>query len=426
MVRRMVFGRGVRTHAVDTAVQKQLGSTTDWRGTPLLYLAPGDVTKGRIEPIYWMQTCRAFSQQKLRVHLIALRVAAPDAVDPADVWAHFGFEQSFRVSRVPTPLRTDSSTLAFQASASAVSAAVAARLALRSRHGRGIVYTKSPALLGALARARPLLPRGISLVLELHALPSLRARRATRSADLLLASSSKLAHDLHVLFEIEPERIQVEPPLAPITDPTVSRSDARARLGLPAHAVIGCYSGKLLEAQIEFLLQATVHLLQLLPGFKLMLVGGNPRARAAIRDRTRALGISGAVDVVGFVPPASVRLYQAAADVLLLHLMRSTPAWEYAMPAKAFDYMAAGRPIVSTAFPLSGEVFGVGHARAVTVEDHDPRAFATAVLDVVNDPTASEAMAQRAATWVAARTWGDRAARVLTTLGPTGGRGHHS
>ena len=32
----------------------------------MLFLAPGDVRKGRVEPIFWMQTCRAFAERDMQ------------------------------------------------------------------------------------------------------------------------------------------------------------------------------------------------------------------------------------------------------------------------------------------------------------------------------------------------------------------------
>ena len=56
----------------------------------LLFLAPGDVRKARVEPISWMRTCEAFAARGLRVTLVTLRVRYPDAVNREAIWDHFG------------------------------------------------------------------------------------------------------------------------------------------------------------------------------------------------------------------------------------------------------------------------------------------------------------------------------------------------
>jgi glycosyltransferase involved in cell wall biosynthesis len=78
--------------------------------------------------------------------------------------------------------------------------------------------------------------------------------------------------------------------------------------------------------------------------------------------------------------------------------------------------MAVGRPIVATDFPLADEVFGSDGQRAVRVPDHDPEAFARAVVDTLSLPDGGRAMTQRAAEWVRGRTWASRADAVLQAL----------
>ena len=76
----------------------------------LLFLAPGDVTKGRVEPIAWMRTCEAYAQAGLAVTLVTLRVRRPDAISDGEVWTHFGIDQSFTIRSLPTLLASDSPT----------------------------------------------------------------------------------------------------------------------------------------------------------------------------------------------------------------------------------------------------------------------------------------------------------------------------
>jgi glycosyltransferase involved in cell wall biosynthesis len=382
----------------------------------LVYLAPGDVTKGRIEPIYWMQTCCAFAEHGLNVHLVALRVRMPDAIDPSEIWDHFGV-RPFRLTRVPTLLSAESTTFAFQFWAASISTAAALTVAASRRGHRGttVIYSKSPALLSGFVNLRPILPRRLVLVMELHALPTTRATGMARRADLIVASSTKLADDLVDAFRIDRSKILVEQPVAPVDAAPIPKAEARAKLGISADSTVACYTGKFVDDQIDFLLRSAIPLKQTLERFRLLLVGGNPRARCWVARRARDLGVSDVVQMPGFVPPSRVRLYQAAADVLLLHLAESAGTWQHATPAKAFDYMAAGRPIVSTSFPLFSEVFGCDGSRAVRVE-HDPEQYADAVVRTLAAPDVGVAMAQRAADWISSRSWQKRTERVLAAL----------
>jgi glycosyltransferase involved in cell wall biosynthesis len=371
-----------------------------------------------------MQTCRAFAEHGVSVHLVALRSRLPDAVDASQIWNHFGISERFRLTRLPTLLRNGSSPLVFQFWATMASIGAALGLILRRIPERATaVYSKSPALLIGFIALRPLLPRRTVLVLELHALPTARAKRVIRRADLVVVSSAKLAAALVRAFRVDENRILLEPPVAPVEGPPLSKADARTKLGLAVDWTIACYTGKMIEEQIDFLLRAAIVLKGRLPWFRLVLVGGNPRAREWVTRRTLDLNISDVVQLAGFVPPAEVRLYQAAADVLLFHMTRSTATWEHATPAKAYDYMAAGRPIVATSFPLFSEVFGEHGCRAVQVTEHDPNRYADAVVQMLEDVDDAEAMARRAMKWVSGRSWRSRTERVLDALESHDGRG---
>src|SRR2546425_1100985 len=58
----------------------------------VLFLAPGDVAKGRVEPISWMQTCHAYAEHSEQVVLGTVQVRRPDAPAADRVWDHYGIE----------------------------------------------------------------------------------------------------------------------------------------------------------------------------------------------------------------------------------------------------------------------------------------------------------------------------------------------
>ena len=196
----------------------------------LLFLAPGDVRKARVEPISWMRTCEAFAARGLRVTLATLRVRYPDAVRSEAVWGHFGIPPSFRIRMLPTPLRRDSSTRAYRLwgglASTALAIAVIGRLAFRRR--RLIVYSRSPIMLTPFSLLRRLLPRGRqpTLVHETHAMPAESTWRILRRADLLVVNSRRLEADLATRVGIRPERI-LHAPLPPTRRCVLVRSRKR-------------------------------------------------------------------------------------------------------------------------------------------------------------------------------------------------------
>jgi len=389
--------------------------------TDLLFLAPGDVRKARVEPISWMRTCQAFAARGLRVTLVTLRVQYPDAVTREAIWDHFSVPPSFRIRILPTPLRRDSSTRAFRfwgglASAALAIAVLLSRLALR-RPGL-IVYARSPIMLTPFSLLRRFLPRGRRprLVYETHTLPPRQTWRILRRTDLLVVNSRKLETDLVTRVGIRPERILHAP--LPAFAPVRPRpkAEARAELGLPGAVPIACYSGKMLEGQCEFLLEVARLTRARVDGFQMMLVGGNPDILPRLRARVVEDGLEDAVILAGFVEPARVGAYQSAADVLVFHMDSDLPHFPYCTPAKGFDYQAAGRPIVARDIPLFDEVFGADGERAIRVTTATPEAFSEAIQNALLMEPEHRAMAERAMSWIAGRTWQARTDAVVDAI----------
>jgi len=284
------------------------------------------------------------------------------------------------------------------------------------RGGDLVVYSRSPALAAPFALLRRLLPssRRPRLVLETHTLPPQRLRRLLRSVDLVVVNSLRLRNDAIAAFGLERDRV-LHAPLGPFNDvsPHAIR-EAREELGLPLNARFACYSGKMVESQTEFLLQTATRLRE--SGVRLLLVGGNPSILEWTRRRIGELGLGDTVIAAGFVEPSRVALYQAAADVLVLHMDHGFTHFPYATPAKSYEYMAARRPIVATDIPLSDEVFGPDGERAIRIAERTPGALAAGIVSALELPDGGSAMTERAATFVRDRSWARRVDALLEAL----------
>ena len=82
---------------------------------------------------------------------------------------------------------------------------------------------------------------------------------------------------------------------------------------------------------------------------------------AAYREKAAQAGLEN-VTFTGFIPNARLPLYQAAADILLMPYGRAIAgssggnSAEICSPMKLFDYMGAGRAILSSDLPVIHEV----------------------------------------------------------------------
>jgi glycosyltransferase involved in cell wall biosynthesis len=124
--------------------------------------------------------------------------------------------------------------------------------------------------------------------------------------------------------------------------------------------------------------------------------------------------------MTGFVKHESIPLYQAAADVLLMPYSRSIEASsgqdiaEVINPMKMFEYMAAGRGIISADLDSIREVLNEGNA--VLVEPGDFGKWKVEIESLFADEPRRLALGAQARKDVEQLTWVKREERVMEML----------
>jgi len=394
------------------------------RPDSLLFLAPGDVRKARVEPISWMKTCAAFADQGIDVTLVTLRIRMPDAVPRDAIWGHFGVAPVFSVWMLPSALTQSSSKAAFRLWAGVLATAIAVGVMLRATltGHRPLIYARSLVMMAPVDALRRFVPRSRrpALVFETHVLPVRSNWGLVRRADLVVANSQRLRDDLVSELDLPAERVVCAPlpPYAQI-EPT-DRVTARSELGLKQDASIICYAGKMFEELNELLLRTGAVLRDRRPPVQLMLVGGNPEILRWTRERITAEGLDGWLTLAGFVPPHQVGVYMSAADVLLFVMLPSQEHFEYCTPAKGLDYQAVGRPIVALDIPLFDEVFGRDGERAIKIARPEPSLLADGIEAALSLGREGQAMSARAQRFAGSRSWEHRVSHVMKSLAELG------
>ena len=161
------------------------------------------------------------------------------------------------------------------------------------------------------------------------------------------------------------------------------RAEARARLGVGDARVVMFLGTPRGHKGVEDLVEATTGL----DGARLVLVGARPDSTAARRWAAREH-----VKMVGEIPFDDVPRYLVAADVVAVP-QRATSDTLGQVPAKLFDAMALGRPIVSTAVSMIPEILeGCG----VLVPPADPTALRMALGRLLDDPAGAAELGRRA------------------------------
>ena len=189
-------------------------------------------------------------------------------------------------------------------------------------------------------------------------------------------------------------------------------AEARRQLNLKAGLTVGFtghfYAGRGMDLLFE--------LARALPDVNFLWAGGTPDAVDEWRAKLNAVRASN-VALTGFIENSRLPLYQAAADILLMPYGRAISASsgqdiaEVINPMKMFDYMAAGRAIVTADLPVIREV--LDESRAVFCEPGNVEAWISAIKKLFADEKQRASLSINARKTIEKYTWLSRAQHAL-------------
>jgi D-inositol-3-phosphate glycosyltransferase len=219
------------------------------------------------------------------------------------------------------------------------------------------------------------------------------------SVTRIVVHAGRTRDELVRLFAVDRRKIVVIPHGAyDIFFPNgrISREDARARVGFPASRPTILFFGLIRRYKgLEYLTEAFARVQDALPEAILAIVGDVFRGDVAgYADYTRLIAEvargTNVRRVPGYVPLESVGNYLSAADVVVL------PYTQTSQSGVLLAAFAAGRPAVVTDTGGLSETVADGFTGFV-VPARDADALATAILRVLRDPDAAEAMGRNSA-----------------------------
>lgn len=353
-----------------------------------------------------MKVCQALSDLG---HELVLWVPEVDAGADWDMLAsHYGVRGGFEIRRLPR--RRALRGYGFSWSA--------VRAARRWEAGLLYVWPYQAAALGSLL--------GHPTLLELHDRPSgamgplllrlfLRGRGARRvlytSYGLRNSLPGSIRERLQPTFARRgPNGVELER-FADLPEPQT----ARRALGVPERFTAG-YAGHLYPGRgLELMLELASRVSEA----NFLWIGGEPEAVERWRRRADQQGVSN-LELRGFVPNAELPRWLAACEVLLMPYQRRIAVSSggdtaaSASPMKAFEYLAAGRAILSSDLPVLREV--LDERCALLLPPDDTAAWERALRALIADPEERLTLAERARKEAEQYSWKRRARRALEGL----------
>ena len=265
----------------------------------------------------------------------------------------------------------------------------------------------------------------IPVIFEIHIQPTGLLGPAWHRAFATLRGRKRLVSITHALIDVldrdynikmKPDDIVIAPngvDLERFAALPSTPEPARQQLTFPSIPTVMC-TGHLYAGRGADLFLA---LAKSTPHAHFVWVGGRPEDVAIWKAKAETQNISN-ITFTGFIPNQDLPLYQSAADILLMPYSRSimgssgtADSASVASPMKMFEYMAAGRAIVSADLPVIREV--LNEKNAVFCEPDSLDDWKLEIEKLLADEPRRVELGKQAKEDVAGYTWLARAERVM-------------
>ncbi len=238
-------------------------------------------------------------------------------------------------------------------------------------------------------------------------------RRMINDSAKVVAVSAGVQAQLRSAYNLDLEKIAVVPNGAntAIFQPE-NRDKSRSILGLKPDDKLVCFVGNLVWWQgVDLLLEAIAQLVPNDRQVKLLVVGDGPDLES-LKAQSRALGIGDHVRFEGSVSNSRIPRYIISSDVCVAPFRRGRKA----SPIKIFEYLACGKPVVTSDIDEVGQfVRDIRGGLVVNPDSADE--LASAILQLFSDPAEAVAMGARGRAVVAiSYSWQETARRVASIL----------
>jgi glycosyltransferase involved in cell wall biosynthesis len=375
----------------------------------ILYLSSSYVPSRRASSIQVMSMCSALSRHGHRVDLVTKRSSRRQIAGVEDSFRFYGLAPSFRIIRIPRPAIRGGGLVYLWGMR---------RLLQRQGASYDLVFCRD--LVGAWLAVRASLPTAFEAHEPVDDGLQRRLWSQVREAPTLIGLVT-ISQTLAAYFRADHRapgrgRILVAPDgaseeLATTVPPKVETPTADRVTKLQLGYVGNLYPGRGVE-----ILQ---HLARTLDDCTVHLVGvSTEEAEARLRgDPPRNLVCH------GFVPPRELPRYYQSFDIVLMPYQQEVSAAtgrtsisKWMSPLKMFEYMAAGKAIISSDLPVLREIL-VDQQNALLVAPDDADGWVQAVRELQADHQLRSRLGASARSELLERyTWAARARTIVEFL----------
>ncbi len=352
-----------------------------------------------------MRSCESFAAAGAHVVFVTPHLKTKAQ---GDVFEIYRVPRTFSVRHVPTLdlVRYSGGRVAFLLRLFTFYASATLYMLFRQRAGT-VIYTRDAPLIA-------LRYLGFRVVYECHHLFSRnagffalarRAHRIVTISEALKRSFVAAGVPAHIVLAA-PSGVDLA-----IFGIEMPQESARASLDLPMKGHIALYTGNFTTMDQSKGIEQCIAAMRETGSVYFVAAGGDAADIKKYEQLAHDLGVANRVILRGHMPQTELAKYQRAADVLVMPFPDTPHYRNHMSPVKMFEYMASGRPIVSTDLPTIREV--LNDENAIIVRPGDPEALARGISSIFSDPARGQRLAVRARIDVERYTWRARARGIL-------------
>ncbi|MBX4181393.1 glycosyltransferase family 4 protein [Candidatus Parcubacteria bacterium] len=335
----------------------------------LYYIANIRIPTEKAHGIQIMKMCEAFSHQGVEVELV---VPERSSDIKEDVFDYYQVERNFTMTRLWCLDWVRFGKLGFWIE----SLTFAERVFWHIVFEDGVFYTRDEFMAACLSLI------GKKTVWEVHMGQRNFLAKLVVKMGVPLVTISQGLKDLYS----SAHKILVSPDAVDVIrfDLAITKEEAREKLGLPEDKKIVMYTGSLYKR----------------------------KGVETLREASKAWGEDIQCIIVSGKPYKEIPLYLKAADVLVLPNSSKDPISQlYTSPMKLFEYMASGKPIVTSDVPSAREILDDSEAYFFTPDDAE--SLAHVIKRVFEDPSLAQSKAEAARIKADKYTWDKRAEQII-------------